>query len=93
MMSSVLDEIVGILAEVLGAEFLLDSQITPETSFSDDLALESIEFVELSERLQEHYGERVNLVAFIADMEIDDIMAITVGQLAGYVEGQLAATA
>ena len=93
MMSSVLDEIVGILAEVLGDDFLLDSEITPDTSFSDDLALESIEFVELSEKLQEHYGERVNLVAFIADMDIDDIMAITVGQLVGYVEAQLAITA
>jgi acyl carrier protein len=93
MMSSVLDEIEGILAEVLGAEFLTDSPITPETSFSEDLALESIEFVELSEKLQEHYGEQVNLVAFIADMDIDDIMAITVGQLVAYVEAQLAATA
>jgi len=92
-MSSVLDEIVGILADVLGPEFLVDTQITPETSFSDDLALESIEFVELSEKLQRHYGERVNLVAFIADMDIDDIMAITVGQLVGYVEAQLATTA
>ena len=90
-MSSVLDEIVGILAEVLGEDFLLDSEITPDTSFSDDLALESIEFVALSEKLQEHYGERVNLVAFISDMDIDSIMAITVGQLAGYIEAQLAA--
>ena len=91
-MSSVLDEIVGILAEVLGEDFLLDTEITPDTSFSDDLALESIEFVALSEKLQEHYGERVNLVAFISDMDIDAIMAITVGQLVGYIEAQLAAT-
>jgi acyl carrier protein len=90
-MSSVLDEIVGILAEVLGEDFLLDSEITPDTSFSDDLALESIEFVALSEKLQEHYGERVNLVAFISDMDIDAMMAITVGQLVGYIEAQLAA--
>ena len=93
MMSSVLDEITGILADVLGEEFLLDTEITPGTSFSDDLALESIEFVQLSEKLQEHYGERVNLVAFIGDMDIDAIMAMTVGQLVGYIEAQLAATA
>jgi acyl carrier protein len=91
-MSSVLDDIAGILAEVLGAEFLVDIPITPGTSFSDDLALESIEFVELSEKLQEHYGERVNLATFIADMDIDEVMAITVGRLAGYIEAELAAT-
>jgi acyl carrier protein len=90
-MSSVLDEISDILAEVLGEEFLLDVQVSHETSFSDDLALESIEFVELSEKLQERYGERVNLAAFIADMDIDEIMAMTVGQLADYIEAELAA--
>ena len=92
-MSSVIDEIAGILAEVLGEDFLLDTTVTAETSFSGDLALESIEFVELSERLQERYGQRVNLPAFIADMDIDEVMAITVGQLAGYIEAQLAGTA
>ena len=90
-MSSVLDEITSILGEVLGEEFLLEGQLTAQTSFSEDLALESIEFVELSEKLQERYGQRVNLVNFIADMDIDAIMAITAGQLAAYIEAQLAA--
>lgn len=90
-MSSVFDEVVGMVTEVIGEDFLLDEEITPDTSFNDDLALESIEFVELSEKLQEHYGERVNMVAFIADMDVDGIMAITVGQLVDYIEAQLAA--
>lgn len=92
-MSSVFDEVVEIVAEVIGEDFLLAEEITPGTSFSDDLALESIEFVELSEKLQEHYGARVNLVSFIADMDIDGIMGITVGQLVDFIESQLAATA
>ena len=90
-MNSVLDEITVILAEVLGEEFLLDTELTAETSFSDDLALESIEFVALSEKLQDRYGARVNLAAFVADLDINEIMALTVGQLAGYIEAQLAA--
>ena len=92
-MSSVLEEIKAILAEVLGEEFLLDTEVTPETSFSDDLALESIEFVALSEKLQDRYGARVNLAVFVAGLDIDEIMALTVGQLAGYIEAQLTATA
>jgi acyl carrier protein len=92
-MSSVLDEITTILAGVLGEEFLLDAVVTAETSFSADLALESIEFVALSERLQDRYGARVNLAVFVAGLDIDEIMALTVGQLADYIEAQLAATA
>lgn len=91
-MMSVFDEVTEIIKEVIGEDFLLEEEITPQTSFSDDLALESIEFVELSEKLQEHYGERVNLVTFIADKDIDGIMSITAGQLVDFIEAQLAAT-
>lgn len=89
---SVFDEVTEIIKEVIGEDFLLEEEITPQTSFSDDLALESIEFVELSEKLQDHYGERVNLVTFIADKDIDGIMSITAGQLVDFIEAQLAAT-
>jgi acyl carrier protein len=92
-MSSVLDEITAILAEVLGEEDVSDIEVTLDTSFSEDLALESIEFVELSEKLQDRYGTRVNLAVFFADMDIDTIMVLTVGQLVDYVQAQLAATA
>ena len=91
-MMSVFDEVTEIIKEVIGDDFLLEEEVTPQTSFSDDLALESIEFVELSEKLQDHYGERVNLVTFIADKDIDGIMSITVGQLVDFIEAQLAAT-
>jgi acyl carrier protein len=92
-MSSVFDEVVDVLTEVIGDDFLLEVEITSATSFNDDLALESIEFVALSEKLQEHYGKRVNLVSFVGAMEIDEISAITVGQLVDYIESQLAANA
>jgi acyl carrier protein len=89
-MSDVLDEVVRILTEVVGEDFLLDTEITPDTTFSDDLALESIELVALAEKLQERYGERVNFVSFIGEMDLDGIMGMTVGKLAGYVEAQTA---
>lgn len=92
-MSDVLDEVVRILTEVVGEDFLLDIEITPDTTFSDDLALESIEFVALAGKLQERYGERVNLASFISEMDINDIMAMTVGKLASYVEAAQAGDA
>ena len=39
-----------------------DLDITRETSFQSDLELESIEFVKLSELLQQQYGARVDFV-------------------------------
>jgi acyl carrier protein len=90
LMSSVFDELADLVRDVIGEDFLLEQEISPGTSFSQDLALESIEFVELSEKLQEHFGQRANLATFMSGMDIDAIMDITVGQLAAYIEAHLA---
>ncbi|HRW39259.1 MAG TPA: acyl carrier protein, partial [Aquihabitans sp.] len=85
----VLAEIERILLEVIGDDLLLDGPLTMETSFDEDLQLESIEFVALSEKLLETYGEQVDFVGWLAEMELDDIIALTVGQLVAFVAGQV----
>jgi acyl carrier protein len=90
-MSDVLDQVVRILTDVVGEDFLLDTEITPDTTFSDDLGLESIEFVAMSEKLNEFYGGAVDFAELIGVMDINDIMSMTVGTLTGYIETRLAA--
>ncbi len=82
---SVLDELERMLVEVVGEDLLLEGPLTMETSFDADLQLESIEFVALSEKLLETYGDRVDFVSWLADMELDQIVALTVGQLVDFV--------
>jgi acyl carrier protein len=93
MNNDLFDEVAGLVREVIGEDFLLDEEITPATSFSQDLALESIEFVELSERLQQRFGQQANLATFVADMDIDAFTAITVGELTAYITAKLATPA
>ncbi|MEA2900798.1 MAG: acyl carrier protein [Actinomycetota bacterium] len=81
----ILDEVVGILVEVIGEDFLLDTEVTSETSFNDDLAVESIEFVALAERLREKYGDRVDFVAFVGEMDLEEIVSMTVGRLVTHI--------
>ena len=81
----VLAQLEEMLVEVIGDDLLLDGPLTMETSFDQDLQLESIEFVALSEKLLETYGEQVDFVSWLAEMELDDIIALTVGQLVEFV--------
>jgi len=81
----VLADLEEMLIEVIGDDLLLDGPLTMETSFDQDLQLESIEFVALSEKLLETYGEQVDFVSWLAEMELDDIIALTVGQLVDFV--------
>ncbi|MFC5181559.1 acyl carrier protein [Actinomadura harenae] len=90
--TDVLSEVVAMLAEVVGEDFLLEQTVGPDTTFNADLALESIEFVALAERLQRHYGARIEFAAFIAGLDLDQIMAMTVGDLTSYIEARLAAS-
>lgn len=84
--SDVLADVVGFITQVLGADYVADIEIDLDTSFNSDLEIESIEFVALSEILRDHYGERVDFVAWIADMDVDEIIALTVGELVELIE-------
>ena len=81
----VLGDIERMLIEVIGDDLLLDGPLSMETSFDEDLQLESIEFVALSEKLLDTYGENVDFVGWLAEMELDDIIALRVGQLVEFV--------
>ena len=86
--AAVLADVERMLIDVIGDDLLLDGPLTMETSFDEDLQLESIEFVALSEKLLETYGEQVDFVGWLAEMELDDIIALTVGQLVEFVAAQ-----
>lgn len=81
---AVLDEVKTVLIEVIGEDYLLDVPITMDTAFEADLELESVEFVALAERLQERYPE-LNFVNWVADMQVDELMTLRVGQLVEFI--------
>jgi acyl carrier protein len=73
------------LGAVIGDPELLHTDITLDTTFGNDLELESIEFVALAERLRAEFGERVNFVAFLSKKQVDDMVSLTVGDVVRYV--------
>jgi acyl carrier protein len=74
------------LVDVIGPEYLIGLDIELETSFDADLELESLEFVAMAERLLQHYGEQVDFVAWLATMELDEIIGLTVGDLVSFID-------
>lgn len=82
-----------LLVEVLGDDLLLDIDISAETSIADDIELESIDLVVLTEKLEEAYDKELDFAGWIGEMELDDIIALTVGDLAKFVVDSIAAPA
>lgn len=88
MSEPVLDVVARLIRKVMDEDDELDDlPIGLETSFSEDLELESIEFVALAEELQLHYGEGIDFVGWLSQMELDQIIGLTVGQLVAFIGG------
>ncbi|HUR74217.1 MAG TPA: phosphopantetheine-binding protein [Sporichthya sp.] len=85
--ADVLNVVRRLITEVVGEEYLLDLEISRETSFEDDLEMESIEFVKFGAKLTEHYGGGVDFAAFLADKDLDEIIEMRVGTVVDYVVG------
>ncbi|MEV6343808.1 acyl carrier protein [Actinoplanes sp. NPDC051851] len=80
-------EITTMLQAVLG-EFGTEAPITPESTFREDLGMESIDVVALAGRLQARYTD-VNFARFVATLDVDSVGELRVGQLVDHIVEEL----
>jgi acyl carrier protein len=73
------------IIEVVGEEFYEECEVGLDSTFAEDIELESIEVMEIAEKLIETYGEKVDFVAWFADMELEDLVEITVGSVVDFI--------
>jgi len=82
--AAVLAAVRSALREIVRDDWIETIPIEMTTSFAHDLELESIEFVALAERLSNVFAG-VNFAAWLAGMELHQILALTVGDLVRYI--------
>jgi acyl carrier protein len=76
-----LAELAAMLREVTGEDERWAAAITPASRLEADLRLESVELASLGELLRGRYGEQADLLAFFAELDLDQIIALTAGDL------------
>jgi acyl carrier protein len=74
--------IVDMIRELTGGAGL-PAEITADSLLEADLQLESIEVAALADRLRERFG--VDLPAFLAGLELDQLIDLTIGGVASHV--------
>jgi acyl carrier protein len=85
----VLGDVITELTEIIGQDYLPHLEVGLEKTFNDDLALESVDFVALSTALQQRYGQRVDIAAFIMDLDLEQMIELTVGDLVSFITTSL----
>jgi acyl carrier protein len=86
--TAILADIDAMLRAVLG-DFDDGVEITMESTFRDDLGLESLDVVSLAGRLQARYGNAVNFAQFVAGLDVASMGELRVGQLVDYIVDSL----
>ena len=81
----VLNTIRNIIQEVVGDDYEMLGTIDLGTSLNNDLELESIELVALAEKLQELYGKQVNFIPWMSKKSLDEMVALTVGDIVAFI--------
>lgn len=81
----ILEAVAADIRAVIDEEWVEDVEIGMDTNFAADLEIESVEMVALAERLQTRYGDGLDLARWLADKEMDDIFALTVGDLVRFI--------
>ena len=83
------DDMAGALAAATGDESLLSIGINAATRLEGDLFLDSLDLAALGALLRDRYGTAVDLVGYVAGLDIDQIIGLTVADVAAYVTGCL----
>ncbi|MBB5120199.1 hypothetical protein AF335_17220 [Streptomyces eurocidicus] len=97
--AEVLAQVLEMIGAVLGepVEDFHDGEVGRETLLHEDLDMVSIDFADLGGRLATAYGERVNMAEYFAELDLSQLMYLTVGDLVDHVvsclQGDAAGTA
>ena len=83
------DDVTEALAAATGDESLLSTGINGATRLEGDLSLDSLDLAALSSLLRDRYGRTVDLTGYVTGLDIDQIIGLTVADVAAYVSGCL----
>lgn len=74
------------ITEVIGEEFVEEMDITPASSFTKDLEMDSIEIVAFSEKVKNHFGSNIDFTGWLSNMDLDEIIQLKLENIINYIQ-------
>jgi acyl carrier protein len=79
------------MAEVLAALRPITGEAVPASRLETDLGMDSVELAAFAAALRDRFGDRVDLLDHLAGLTPDELIELTVGEVAGFVTDRLPA--
>jgi len=83
------ENLITTIIDVVGQEFYEECNVTLDSTFAEDIELESMEMMEIADKMIQKYDGKVDFVAWFANMELDEIIELTVGQVVDFITKSL----
>lgn len=83
------EKIAELLRQSVGEDRVWPDDFGPATRLDGDLLLEDADMAAFGTALRQRYGERVDFAGFVADLDIDQIIALSVAGVADYVTARI----
>jgi acyl carrier protein len=77
------------IVSVVGRWYYDECQVGLESTFAEDVELESMEVMEISEKLIETYEGKVDFVTWFSGMELEDLVEMTLGDVVEFIVASL----
>ncbi|MGO3807288.1 MAG: acyl carrier protein [Sphingobacterium sp.] len=74
------------ITQVIGEEFAEEMDITPASSFTKDLEMDSIEIVSFSEKIKMHFGDQIDFTGWLSSMDLDQLIALDLRMIIDYIQ-------
>ena len=85
----VFERVTEMVTDIFDAYGVDELDITMDSTFHDDLEMESIDLVTLAGALATEYGAEVHLAEYLAEKSLDEVIDLTVGDVVRYVVSRL----
>jgi acyl carrier protein len=84
--TEVFNKIKELLAEVIGGTFIEEYDVNMDSTLTGDLEMESIEIVELSEKIKRFYGEQIGINDWMAKMSLEELVDLSIKDIVTFID-------
>ena len=78
--NEIFEDLKQFISDIIGADIVEELNIIPESSFTRDLEMDSIEIVAFSEKVKTKYGD-VDFATWLSGMDIDQIIGLSLNDV------------
>jgi acyl carrier protein len=78
-----------VVIDVVGEDFYEVSEITLDSSFAEDIELESTEVLQIGEQLMEIYGDKVDFIQWLADLDLKALIELTLREFVEFIVSEI----